>query len=86
MGISILVNEEQLSKAEVPIEVTPLGISILVNKEQLLKAEAPIEVTLYSFPSIVTDDGIVIAISDTGVLQITSHLLGSTFVTVYLRI
>ena len=49
---------EQPSKAELAIEVTQLGISMLVNEEQLEKAKFPIEVTEYSFPEIVTVDGI----------------------------
>ena len=34
----MLVNEEQLEKAEDPIEVTEFGISMLVNEEHPLKA------------------------------------------------
>ena len=65
----MLVKKEQPIKAELPIEVTPLGISMLVKEEQPLKASPPIEVTLNSISSIVTVDGIVIAVGFSGAVS-----------------
>ena len=45
-GISIEFKEEQLSKAESPIEVTLSGISIELKVVQQRKADSPTEVTL----------------------------------------
>ena len=77
----MLVNEEQYQKASSPIEVTPLGISMLVNEEQSSKAELPIEVTEYSFPEIVTVDGIVTSVGSPEYPE-TLHSAGVSLVTV----
>ena len=54
---------------------------MLVNEEQLLKASSPIEVTEYSFPEIVTVDGIVTSVGSPEYPE-TSHSAGVSLVTV----
>jgi len=43
---TIVLNEEQLLKAELPILVTPLGMVMDISEEHPLKAELPILVRL----------------------------------------
>ena len=58
---------------------------MLVKLEQFLKAHSPIEVTVYSFPEIVTVDGIVTSVGSPEYPE-TSHSAGVSLVTVNLKL